>query len=75
MAKTDLLERILFVAFVVTTNAFVAMNMGWVFLATRWSSVLSALAPALSLAALTSFLAFVLLEDHLRARRYAAVGM
>jgi len=75
IAKMDILERVLFVAFVVTTNAFVVMNMGWIFLTTTWNSVFSALAPVLSLAALASFLGFVLLEDLLRARRYGAAGL
>ena len=69
MTRMDtLLERFLFVAFIVTTDSFVAMNMAWVFLAASWGSVLSGLVPILSLATLASFLAFALLEDHLRTR-------
>jgi len=74
MAKLDKLEKVLFMLFVVTTNALVAVNMGWTFLVTSWNSVFLAIVPFLSLATLTSFLAFVFLEDYLRNRRYGAEG-
>ena len=71
-AKLNMLERSLFMAFVVTTNTLVAINMGWVFFVASWTNVLSGLVPVLSLATLASFLAFALLEDHLRSRRHDA---
>ena len=73
--KLDMLERSLFMAFVVTTNTFVAINMGWVFFMASWTNVLSGLVPVLSLATLASFLAFALLEDYLRYRRHDADGL
>jgi len=75
MAKLDKLEKVLFTLFVVTTNALVAVNMGWTFLVTSWNSIFLRIVPVLSLATLTSFLAFVLLEDYLGSRRYVADGL
>ena len=75
MTKLDMLERSLFMAFVVSTNTFVAINMGWVFFMASWTSILSGLVPVLSLATLATFLAFALLEDYLTARRFDANGL
>jgi len=74
MAKLDVLEKVLFMLFVVATNALVAINVGWAFLVTSWNSVFLAIVPFLSLATLTSFLAFVFLEDYLGNRRYRSEG-
>jgi uncharacterized RDD family membrane protein YckC len=74
MTRVDVLERALFVAFVVATNALVVISLGWVLLSTSWNSVFSGVVPFLSLATLVSFLAFAFLEDHLRGRRYGADG-
>jgi hypothetical protein len=75
MMKSDILERGLFVVFVAATDAFVAINLGWVFLRTFWNSVLPSIFPIVSLLTLVSFLAFALLEDHLRGRRYGGDGL
>jgi hypothetical protein len=72
MTKLDTLERVLFIVFVVATDALVAINIGWVFLMMSWNSILLGISPILSFAALASFLTFVLLEDYLRNRRYGA---
>lgn len=53
MTNLDKLERVLFMVFVVASDAF--------FLG---------IVPILSFATLVSFLAFVLLVDHLRSKRY-----
>jgi hypothetical protein len=74
IAKLDVLERVLFLVFVAATNAFVAVNMGWVFLTASWSSILSGIVSFLSLATLGSFLAFAVLEDHLGSRRHEVDG-
>jgi len=74
MAKLDVLEKVLFMLFVLATDALVAINVGWAFLAASWNSVFLGIVPFLSLATLTSFLAFVFLEDYLRNRRYGAEG-
>jgi len=74
MTGLDMLEKGLFVVFVVTTNALVAISIGWAFLVASWNSVFLGILPFLSLATLTSFLAFVLLEDYLGSRRYGAGG-
>jgi hypothetical protein len=66
--KFGALETALFVTFVACTNAFVAINVGWAILTTSWATVLGRVVPAVSLAALASFLAFVLLEDYLGRR-------
>ena len=70
MTKLSILERGLFAIFVVTANAFVVMNFGWVFLMASWNSTFASVVPIVSLMTLVSFLAFALLEDHLRIRRY-----
>jgi len=70
MAKLDILERGLFAIFVVAANAFVVINIGWAFLMTSWDSTFGRIVPVVSLMTLVSFLAFALLEDHLRIRRY-----
>jgi len=75
MTKIDILERALFVVFVVATNAFVAINLGWAFLVTSWNSIFASIVPALSLVTLVSFLTFALLEDHLSSRRYGGTGL
>ena len=75
MTKLDVLERVLFIVFVVATNALIAINIGWVLPVTFWDSVLLGIVPILSFATLVSFLAFVLLEDHLRIRRYRVDGL
>ena len=72
MTRLDVLERVLFVVFVVVADALVAINIGWVFLMTSWNSIFLGIVPVLGIATLVSFLAFVLLEDHLRSRRYGA---
>jgi len=74
MTWLDMLERGLFVVFVGATNALVAMNIGWAFLVASWNSVFLGILPFLSLATLTSFLGFVLLEDYLGSRRHGADG-
>ena len=74
MTKLDMLERALFVAFVVATNALVALNLGWVLLTTLWNSILSGVVPIVSVATLVTFLAFAVLEDHLRSIRCRADG-
>jgi len=74
MTKLDILERVLFVQFVVAANAFVAINVGWAFLVTSWNSIFASTIPIVSLVTLVSFLAFALLEDHLGSRRYGADG-
>ena len=66
--KFGALETALFVAFVACTNVFVVTNLGWAILTTSWSSVLGEIVPAVSLAALASYLAFVLVEDYLGRR-------
>ena len=71
--KMCMLERSLFAVFVVATNALVVGNLGWAFFTTLWTSFTSII-PFLSLLSLASFLAFALLEDHLRGRRYGADG-
>ena len=70
MAKLDILERGLFIVFVIATNGFVMLNLGWVFLMKYWGPTLAGIIPAVSLAALVSFLSFALLEDHLRGRMH-----
>ena len=72
MTGQNVLERTLFMLFVVTTNAFVGINMGWVLLASPWDSILLRAVPVLGFLALASFLAFVLLEDHIGRRRAEA---
>ena len=74
MTKLNILERSLFVVFVTATNAMVVMNLGWVFLMTFWNSVLVSIVPIVSVVTLVSFLAFALLEDHLRSMRCRADG-
>jgi hypothetical protein len=74
MTKVDILERVLFVTFVVATNALVAINLGWVFLTTSWISVFLGVVPLLGSLTLVSFLAFVFLEDYLGSRRYGSDG-
>jgi len=66
MTRPRLLERTLFVAFVVTIDSFVAINLGWAFLSTGWGSIFFGIIPALGITALGCFLAFVVLEDRLR---------
>jgi len=72
MTKLNILERSLFVVFVTATNAMVVMNLGWVFLMKFWNSVLVSIVPIVSVVTLVSFLAFALLEDHLRSTRCRA---
>jgi hypothetical protein len=72
--KLDVLERMLFVVFVVATNAFVVINAGWAFLMMFWNSIFASIVPIISLVTLVSFLTFALLEDHLRSRRYGTDG-
>jgi hypothetical protein len=67
MRRPGYLERTLFVAFVMTVDAFVAINLGWA-LFSAWSSPLLPILPILGISALVSFLAFVLLEDYFRNR-------
>jgi hypothetical protein len=74
MTGLGILERALFTVFVVATDALVAINVGWVFLAVSWNSILLGIVPILSFATLASFLAFVLLEDHLGSRRCGVDG-
>jgi len=73
MNKLDILEGTLFAAFVATTDVFVAINIGWAFFTTFWNS-LASIVPIVSIMTLVTFLAFALLEDHLRGRRYGADG-
>ena len=65
MTKLNMLEGVLFGVFVVTTNALVVMNTGWVFLVALWNSVFVGIIPIVSMVTIVSFLAFALLEDHL----------
>jgi len=65
MTKLNMLEGVLFGVFVVTTNALVVMNTGWVFLVALWNSVFVGIIPIVSVVTIVSFLAFALLEDHL----------
>jgi len=74
MTKLDIIERTLFIVFVVSANAFVAMNFGWAILMTSWNSIFASIVPAISLVTLVSFLTFALLEDHMRSRRYYSDG-
>lgn len=74
MTKTVILERGLFAIFVVAANAFVVINFGWAFLMTSWNSTFASIVPIVSLMTLVSFLAFALLEDHLRIKRYGVEG-
>jgi hypothetical protein len=72
MTGLGILERVLFTVFVVATDALVAINIGWVLLTTSWSSIFLGIVPILSFVTLASFLAFVLLEDHLGSRTFGA---
>jgi len=74
MTKLDILERALFAIFVVAADAFVVVNFGWAFLIASWNSTFARIVPIVSLMTLVSFLAFALLEDHLRIRRYGIDG-
>ena len=74
MTKLGILEMGLFVMFVAATDAFVVMNFGWAFLMKSWTSTFASIVPIVSLMMLVSFLAFALLEDRLRIRRYGAQG-
>jgi hypothetical protein len=67
MRRPSYLERTLFIAFVMTVDALVALNVGWA-LFSAWSFLFLPILPILGISALVSFLAFVLLEDHLRSR-------
>ena len=70
LTKLGILERGLFAIFVVATDSFVVMNFGWALLVKSWNSTFASIVPTVSLIMLVSFLAYALLEDHLRIRRY-----
>jgi len=74
MTVLEMVERILFAVFVAATNALVAVNLGWAYLTTLWNSSLG-IVPIVSLVTLGSFLAFALLEDLLRTRKYGVDGL
>jgi hypothetical protein len=74
MTRPNTLERVLFVVFVIAADAFIVINIVWVFLVMPWNSIFASIVPIVSMVTLVSFLAFALLEDHLRSRKYGADG-
>ena len=59
------MERVVFILFVVFTDTLFALNTGWVFLVTFSKAIIDEIVPIFGAVTMASYLAFILVEEHL----------